>query len=193
MEILCDTCSILMLLRIAPQMFLDDTYQCCTIAEVRNEIFQTQKFKNKYPWREKFKDKIKPFAFSADEKRRYDAFLSTIDVVLDNHIENENNGKPFDLSPVDRKVIATALACGHKISSTDNALLDFAEQQFPDDFQGYILPLGVVNLWLSKKLISWNNELEQFLSDWKAQNEPPQMREDKSMFYKLTHRKYIGP
>jgi len=65
MEILCDTCSILMLLRIAPQMFLDDTYQCCTIAEVRNEIFQTQKFKNKYPWREKFKDKIKPFAFSA--------------------------------------------------------------------------------------------------------------------------------
>ena len=181
-----------MLLRIAPQMFLETAYQCCTITEVRNEIFQTQKFKNKYPWRDKFKDKIKQLVFTADEKRRYEEYLSTIDVILDNHCENANNGKPFDLSPVDRKVIAAALACGHKISSTDNALLDFAEQQFPDDFKGCVLPLGVLNLWLSKKLLKWGAGMDEILADWKNQNEPRQTPLDKSMYCKWTHRKYPG-
>jgi hypothetical protein len=181
-----------MLIRIAPQMFLDEAYQCCTITEIRNEIYQTQKFKNKYPWRDKYKDRIKHLSLSADKKRHVDEYLSTIDLLLDNHIINEYNGKTFDLSRVDRIIIATALACGHKISSTDNALLDFAEQQFPDDFQGYILPLGLLNLWLGKKLVSWSDDLEQILSEWKAQNEPQQMRQDKSMYHKLTHKKYPG-
>jgi hypothetical protein len=181
-----------MLIRIAPQMFLDEAYQCCTIFEAHNEFFQTQKFRDKYPWRGKFKNKIKSLTFSAEEKRRFTEYLSTIDLLLDNHVINENNGKFFDLSSVDRKIIAAALACGHKISSTDNALLDFAEQQFPDDFQGYVLPLGVVNSWLMKKFITWGEEVERVITDWKAQNEPAQMQEDKSMFCKLTRKKYPG-
>jgi len=31
MYILCDTCSVLMLIRIAPDMFCDDSYGCVTI------------------------------------------------------------------------------------------------------------------------------------------------------------------
>jgi hypothetical protein len=45
MYILCDTCSVLMLIRIAPDMFRDDRYGCVTIQEVFQELFRTQKFK----------------------------------------------------------------------------------------------------------------------------------------------------
>lgn len=40
MNILCDTCTILMLIRIAPDMFIDGRYNCVTINEVRDEIFK---------------------------------------------------------------------------------------------------------------------------------------------------------
>jgi hypothetical protein len=50
MFILCDTCSILMLIRIAPKMFTEMEYECVTVAEVVQEIKRTQKFKDKHPW-----------------------------------------------------------------------------------------------------------------------------------------------
>lgn len=48
MYILCDTCKVLMLIRIAPDMFRDDGYGCVTIQEVFQELFRTQKFKMQY-------------------------------------------------------------------------------------------------------------------------------------------------
>ncbi len=59
MKILCDTCSILMVMRIAPDMLTDEKYDCFTIQEVREEIIRQQKFKDKYSWRHRFKDKIR--------------------------------------------------------------------------------------------------------------------------------------
>ena len=59
MKILCDTCSILMVIRIAPDMLTDKKYGCFTIQEVREEIIRQQKFKDKYPWRLRFKNKIR--------------------------------------------------------------------------------------------------------------------------------------
>lgn len=47
MIILCDTSSVVMLLRIAPEMFEDKRYGCVTIKEVYNELFATQKFKSR--------------------------------------------------------------------------------------------------------------------------------------------------
>lgn len=58
MNILCDTCSVLMLIRVAPDMFIDARFDCVTIDEVKREIFEKQKFKSKYPWRHQFRDKI---------------------------------------------------------------------------------------------------------------------------------------
>ncbi|NQV19357.1 MAG: hypothetical protein HQ534_12545 [Armatimonadetes bacterium] len=49
MNIICDTCSILMLIRIAPDMFIDSKYGCKTINEVRKEFISTTRFKEKYP------------------------------------------------------------------------------------------------------------------------------------------------
>jgi len=192
MEVLCDTCSILMLVRITPQMFLNQDYQCYTIPEVHKEIYQTQKFKNKYPWRNDYKKNIKHLVFPADKKLLINEYLSTINLLLENHTINENNGELFDLSYIDRVVIATALACGYKICSTDYPLLDFAEQQFPDDFQGEVLPLGLLNIWIGKKLISWDKELENVLSEWKTQDEPSQTAKDKSTYRRLTGKKYPG-
>lgn len=47
MHILCDTCSVLMLIRIAPDMFKDERYECVTVNEVWQELFRTRKFKTK--------------------------------------------------------------------------------------------------------------------------------------------------
>jgi len=52
MKILCDTSSVLLLIRIAPQMFIDDKFNCFTVREVWEEVFQTQKFRTKYSWRD---------------------------------------------------------------------------------------------------------------------------------------------
>ncbi len=62
MYILCDTCSVLMLIRIASDMFLDPKFECVTITDVVKEIFRAQKFKNKYPWRKRYKSSISRLA-----------------------------------------------------------------------------------------------------------------------------------
>ncbi len=59
MFILCDTCSVLMLIRIAPKMFNEKEYECLTVKEVHQEIKRTQKFKEKYQWRIDFLPEIK--------------------------------------------------------------------------------------------------------------------------------------
>ena len=55
MNILCDTGSIWMLIRIVPDMFMDERFECVTVHDVRKEVFQTQRFKTRYPWRNEFK------------------------------------------------------------------------------------------------------------------------------------------
>ena len=60
MNILCDTCSVLMLIRIAPDMCMDEGFDCVTVQEVCEEIFRTQRFKTKYAWRSDYKNKIRP-------------------------------------------------------------------------------------------------------------------------------------
>ena len=59
MKILCDTCTILMVIRIAPDMLTDKNYGCFTIQEVRKELIRQQKFKDRFPWRHGVKDKIR--------------------------------------------------------------------------------------------------------------------------------------
>ena len=81
MNILCDTCSVLMLIRIAPEMFCDDRFECVTIPEVIHELFQTQKFKTSYPWRKEFKSKIKAIRTSEIEKGDFKIYLQSIRVL----------------------------------------------------------------------------------------------------------------
>ena len=58
MIIVADTCSLLMLLRLNPEMLTDPKFGCCTTQEIRDEIFQTARFARDYPWRNEFRNKI---------------------------------------------------------------------------------------------------------------------------------------
>ncbi|MEA3378994.1 MAG: hypothetical protein U9Q69_05160, partial [Nanoarchaeota archaeon] len=66
-----------MLIRIAPDMFCDDSYGCVTIQEVLQELFRTQKFKTKYPWRTKYKSKIKVLGKSKVESGDFKLYVET--------------------------------------------------------------------------------------------------------------------
>lgn len=82
MNILCDTCSVLMLIRIAPEMFYDSRFECITIPEVFKELFQTQKFKTSYPWRREYKSKIKAIGTSEIEKGDFKLYLQSIKSII---------------------------------------------------------------------------------------------------------------
>lgn len=112
MNILCDTCSVLMLIRIASDMFTDEGFDCVTVQEVCEEIFRTQRFKTKYPWRSDYKHKIRPSNFL---KGTGDNFELHFDLVT---------------RLIDAGGISAKTAYGLEISSTDNSLIDFLEQEF---------------------------------------------------------------
>ena len=192
MHILCDTSSILLLIRIAPDMFIDESYECCTIQSIRDEIFRTQKFKSKYPWRDKYKNKIKCLSHEVLQKAETQIYRDMITRLNELGTINTYTGKIFSLSNVDIQFLACALAHGFSITTGDQNIKDFAAQQFEEIFSGSVSSLGLVNIWIEKKLIHWNEELHTYLSDWYKKNEHPQPREQKRRFKRLTGRNYPG-
>ena len=116
MKILCDTCSILMIIRIAPDMLIDENYGYFTIQDVRKEIIRGQKFKDKYPWRHRFKDRIRCIPNSEITDNDFiNQYLDVVNLLIENNTINNKTGKLFDLSPVDKKFIACAFSFGVKI------------------------------------------------------------------------------
>jgi hypothetical protein len=59
-----------MLLKIAPQMFIEKKYQCATITDIHNEIVRTAKFKTKYPWVKGMLGNLKTVSLDAEEKKK---------------------------------------------------------------------------------------------------------------------------
>ncbi len=111
-----------------------------------------------------------------------------------NQIGTINNctGRLFGLSRIDIKLLACALAHKFKLSTGDQDIKDFAYQQFLEVFKGHVSALEMINLWIRKKLIEWNDERHEYISDWSEQNEHPQPVEQKKIFERLTKRKYPG-
>lgn len=192
MHILCDTSSILLLIRIAPDMFIDERYECCTIQPVRDEIFRTQKFKSKYPWRDEYRNKIKCLSSEVLQKAEIQVFQDTISRLNELGTVNACTGKTFSLSHVDIRFLSCALAYSFSITTGDQSIKDFAAQQFSEIFSGSVSPLELINIWIEKKLIIWNEELHAFLSDWDTQHEHPQPKEQKRRFRRLTGSTYPG-
>ncbi len=193
MKILCDTCSILMVIRIAPDMLTDEKYGCFTIQEVREEIIRHQKFKDKYPWRHKIKDKIRCIPNSEIINNDFvNQYLEVVNLLIENNTTNKKTGKLFGLSPVDRKFIACALSFGFKISTGDGDIKAIANQEFSKAFKGSISPLGMVNMWIRKSLVNWSDELHGYVADWNRTGEAPQPRLQKREYRKLTGLKYPG-
>jgi len=192
-HILCDTCSILMLIRIAPNMFTDKRYECCTLTQVRQELLGTHKFKSKYPWRSDYKDKIKCLPNSNfSNNKPYETILDTINLLTTNDIASDQTGRRFDLSRVDRELLASSLSSKFVISTGDSELKEFAEQEFYEIYKGSISPLGLINKWIRLGIIKWNKTRHQYVSDWNLLHEDPQPKKQKALFKKLTGLKYPG-
>ncbi len=190
MYILCDTCSVLMLIRIAPDMFCDKQYGCKTMQEVVRELFRTQKFKAKYPWRTRYKSKIKALGSSDVRKGDFDLNLNAIKNIVDIGTKNKKTGHYFNLSHVDQMIAACTIAHNFKLTTVDDDLADFVEQEFSG---ATISPLGIINDWMEKKLIKWNDKFQEVIEDWDKCNEHPQPKKEVKRFEKLSRYKYAGP
>lgn len=192
MLILCDTSSILMLLRIAPDMFINDAYECKTMREIHDEIARTTKFKTKYPWTQGMRAKIKPIILNQEQKKREARYFDTVRILNRVGTENLKTGRIFDLSFVDLKLISHALTLDYRISSGDRELVQFVQQEFEDEFQGAISPIEMINGWIEKRLLAWDEEKQSYLSAWAEQNEHPQPVKAKKRFKELTGYWYTG-
>ncbi|GAB6059287.1 hypothetical protein [Desulfonatronum parangueonense] len=193
MIILCDTCSVLMLIRIAPEMFTDPKYKATTIPGVAKEIIRTQKFKSKYPWRKDYRECIKPSSESRFENQEYKMIFNITNELLRSGVTNNKNNKLFDLSFVDKQVVSFALAYRHAISTGDQGIVDFATQEFPEYFLGNVHPLDLINEWLTANLIEWDDVKHKILEEWTIVGERPQPEQAKISFQTKTGKDYPGP
>jgi len=189
MNILCDTCSVLMLLRIAPDMFTNPEFECVTITEVRNELFKTQKFKTKYPWKNRYKANIRTLPETDVKNSKFELYLATINATVESGTINKKTNKYFGISRVDKIIAASALANDYEVTTGDKDLIDFLSQEFDKKNNS---PLRLINLWLTKKLIIWNDRYQEILEDWAKSEEAPQPRTDIKTFEDLTGFTYAG-
>ncbi len=190
MKILCDTCCVLLLIRIVPRMFIDEKFKCLAIREVREEIFQTQRFKSRYPWRNDFRDSIGCEIPSQAVRKKADMYFSVIDKKIESGTINNRNGRFFDLSYKDKRIVAYALATDSLLATNDYDMRDFVHQEF-DSLS--LSSLGLVNKWIKEGALTWYPEYQKIIEDWNICNEPKQPIEDVEEFQRLSKFDYIGP
>ncbi len=193
MHVLCDTCIVLMLLRIAPSMFTDAQFGCFTIGSVRREFVQTQRFKGKYPWRKEYAQYITFIPKSHTKHEDVELYYEAIRVKTEHGVINKLNDKLFDLGRTDQRLIAWSLGLGLPISTGDKDIIAFAQQEFEGVFKRYVSPLAILNGWIRDGLVLWTDTLNTYLEDWKKNNEPAQPKGQKQKFRQLTEHKYPGP
>jgi len=91
-------------------MFRDNRYGCVTIQEVLQELFRTQKFKTKYPWRTKYKSKIKALIKSKVETGDFNLYLEAIRNIIVTGKINKRTKRFFSLSYIDQQIAACSIA-----------------------------------------------------------------------------------
>lgn len=189
MFILCDTSTVLMLLRIAPDMFIDPKYECLTLVEVKNEILRSTKFKNKYAWRLSYKNKLKVIGMTEYDKAEFKLTEQTIDSMLNNYLMNDITGHFFDLSSVDKKIAAYAICEQFNLATEDKSLKQFVHQEF--EIEGYGA-LEVLNHWIRNGVLVIDDRVIDIISEWKILDEPQQTQQSIKEFESITKRKYTG-
>lgn len=186
MVVLCDTCAVLMLLRIAPAMFTNPQFGCMTIHTVWEEYTRTASLSRKYPWRDRYRMHIKSIPMGALETAEFRQTLKDVKF-LASDLHNTRTRKAFKLSPADFRVAAAVLTLKHGLCTAEHDLEDFMLQQFN---RMNILPLQLVNQWLDDGLLAWDDERQAVLEEWIAKNERPQPPAEIRRFEKLAGRKY---
>lgn len=116
--------------------------------------------------------------------------LETIKSIIQIGKINKRTSRYFNLSSVDQTIAACSIAHNFKLTTVDNDLEDFIKQEFSGQT---ITPLGIINDWLEKGLIKWNEKMQMIIEDWEACNESPQPKKEIKRFEKNTGYKYTGP
>lgn len=187
MVVLTDTCAILMLLRIAPDMFRDEAYGCVTIKPVIDEIVQKPSFKQQYPWRSEYLHHILPVTSGRLSEGLFDECYDDICEAV-NYTSNKKTNRFYaeELSRVDKQIAAALMSLDATLCSGDRNLVHFVETQLEIS---NCSPLKLVNDWLDAELITWDEQKQSVLSDW-VQNENPQPHQEIQRFKKLAKREY---
>ena len=171
-------------------MFIDSKFGCSTIPMVHHEIFKTQKFKTKYPWREDYRTKIVTLGSSALRTEDVETNMSIINMMVSAGVKNTKTGRLVDLSPTDKQIVACAAAHRYDITSGDGNLVYFAEKEF-DISNTY--PLGLVNDWIEEGLIAWDMHMQMVIEDWDKCGEMEQSVAEVGRYQTLTGKLYVGP
>lgn len=190
MFFLVDTCSILMLIRICPDMFTDIKYNCFTINEIIREVVQTKKFKDKYPWRNDIKSNLRPIPREKAQSPRVTQLEGIIRIKCESITVDIKTNKVFNLSATDQKLAACALANEFHTCSEDGPVVSFCAQEFPSVYKGNLCALEIINHWLKAKLLVWDDQKHAYLQDWRVKNEPVQSAHAIADFQSLTGRVY---
>lgn len=193
MIVVADTCSLLMLLRLNPEMLTDSKFGCCTTQEVRDEIIRTSKFADKYPWRVDYREKIRVIPKgTVIHASSYRNAAFSVKAQLDQADPDEG---PYNLSEEDCSVIILAQILPElhflsiddpgdiAISTTDRLLINFAEKRFEIE---NIEPLELLNTWIENGFWIYNSQdHDAILQEW-AEKEPRQSFAARKHFKKLT-------
>lgn len=187
MIVVNDTCAILMLVRICPDMFRDARFGCVMLQEAYAEYARSSRFKKQYPWREDFRKCLKSLPKSDLAEHGYDSVLGYVSAAAADVVDPVTQKKYADeLSPTDLKMIAASYSLDAELCSGDGALSRYAANDWE---RQVISPLALVNRWLSQKLLAWDDEKLRILEDW-VRAERPQPKKDIVAFERLTGRRY---
>ena len=186
MTIIGDTCAILMLLRIAPDMFKDARYACATLPSVLIEIKRNQKFKSKYSWRNDYLHHIQTHPLTDLNARGFEANKKDVNAVC--RQKRSSQGKYYIdvLSMVDRELAAALLCLDATLCSGDGNLASFVEEELETTNKS---ALELVNDWLEQRLFQWDDARQAVIAEWIAQ-ERPQPTNQAKRFERLTGRRY---
>jgi len=146
MHVLCDTCSVIMLLRIAPEMFRDSRYECVTLNAVFGELRRKNKFKTKYPWLDTYLPKVRGLPQTTVETAEYKRTLAVVRASSDS-ARSANDNHRFGLSYVDIEIAATVVTHHYPICTAERDLEEFLNQEFDIENEA---PLKIVNNWIEK-------------------------------------------
>lgn len=188
MYILCDTCSVLMLLRINPEMFIDAKFNCFTTHDVLREINVTPKFRQQYSWKTQFKNKLRALGNSHFENEEFVKIKKTVDIYCNIKL-NEKENRFFNLSSVDKKIAACCIMLNYTIATEDKNLKTFLQQEFDI---GNVSVLQIINDWIEQSLLTWDDTKQMLMSEWEKDGEAPQSLKEIKRFEKLTKYKYMG-
>ena len=177
--VLTDTCAVIMLLRIAPDMFQSPEYCCVMSYHIYDEFIKKKEFLEKYPWRPLFSKYLKS-AIQLGDLKRDKGYYGVVNVV-------KQYQRNYGLSNKDCEIVAIALYKNFDFCSGDENLFTFAKNEFD---LNTLSVLELVNDWIEGGLIIWNSQRHAVLNDWIKMKERCQPRKQIERFERLTNWKY---